>query len=170
MKFHWLFQFCAWLDKTAISQFIQASSWIVPMVQTVHILSIAAVLASATMIVGRLAGWAGQEQSARQFAARHLPFIWWPLLALLATGIIMIIGEPARELANWVFQLKMLLLITAIGVTRVIQQRLAITAPDGAVGSRAVDEPVVASVRTLSFVALLLWVAIILAGRWIAYI
>ena len=163
MRFHWLFQLSTWIEQTALSQFIQTTTWIVPAVQTVHILAIAAVLASATMIAGRFAGWAGRDQPPRRFVARYLPFIWWPLLALLATGIVMIIGEPARELANWVFQLKMAMLICAIFATRTLQRRLENGATEPS--SRASGP-----MRTLSLVALALWVGIILAGRWIAYI
>jgi hypothetical protein len=164
MRFHWIIRLCTWLDQTAISQFIQSAGWIVPAVQTVHILSIAAVFASATMITCRLIGWTGLDRSPRQFAARFLPFIWWPLLLLLATGTVMIIGEPARELANWVFQLKMLLLIAAIIATRTMQRKLAAATSSSA--GTGTPRPL----RALSVVSLLLWVGIIFAGRWIAYI
>ena len=163
MRFSWLVHFCAWLDHTALSQFIQGAGWIVPAVQTIHILAIAAVLGSQTMIAARLVGLVGRDQSPRRFAARFLPFIWWPLLMLLATGIVMIIGEPARELANPVFQLKMLLLLAAIFVTRALAPRLEEQA-SGPAGSAPRSAP------ALGLVALLLWVGIIFAGRWIAYI
>ena len=163
MRFFWLAHFCAWLEHTALSQFIQGAGWIVPAVQTIHILAIAAVLGSQTMIAGRLLGLVGRDQPPSRFAARFLPFIWWPLLALLATGIVMIIGEPARELANPVFQLKMLLLIAAILVTRAVAPRLEEQSSRPTAGSAS------RSARALGVVALLLWVGIIFAGRWIAY-
>ena len=164
MRFTWLTHFCAWLDHTAVSQLIQGAGWIVPGVQTIHILAIAALLGSQTMIAGRLVGLIGRDQSPSRFAARFLPFLWWSLLVLLATGIVMIIGEPARELANPVFQLKMLLLISAILVTRALAPRLEEQSSRPATGSAS------RSARALGVVALLLWVGIIFAGRWIAYI
>ena len=169
MRFQWLTRFCAWLEATSVSQTIQSVSWIVPAVQTVHILAIAMVLGSAVMIACHLLGWAGQDQSPRQVAGRFLPFIWWPLLALLATGLVMITGEPARSLANGAFQLKMVLLLGAIAATRVFQSGLAGTAAskrgEGAAGVQALARPA----RLLGIIALALWVGIILAGRWIAY-
>src|SRR5207253_2508071 len=92
---------CAWLEQTPLSQVIQSTGWIVPAVQTVHILAIAAVMASTLMIA-----WRGEQ--------RFRPVIWWALPVLLATGVVMIAGEPARSLANPIFQLKMLLLASAI--------------------------------------------------------
>src|SRR5689334_10460260 len=98
--------FCAWLDQTAASQIIQTQAWIVPAVQSIHILAFALVLASALMINLRLIGIFGRDQSLERIAARFLPFIWWPMLVLLASGAIMIVGEPARALKNPVFQVK----------------------------------------------------------------
>ena len=45
---------CIWIDQTALSQAIQTASWVVPSVQTVHILAIAAVMGAAMMISLRL--------------------------------------------------------------------------------------------------------------------
>ena len=98
---------CHWIDQTALSQWIQIAGWVVPTVQTIHILAIAVVASSALMLDLRLIGvfWANRPLEAVK--ARFLPLVWWPLLVLLATGIIMIVAEPARSLKNPAFQLKM---------------------------------------------------------------
>ena len=57
----------------------------------------------------------------KDVSSRFLPFVWWPLLILFATGAIMIIGEPARSLKNPAFQLKMILLVAALVVTGLFQ-------------------------------------------------
>src|SRR5712671_5180036 len=103
MRTRALDSFCAWLEQTPLSQTIQSAGWIVPAVQTIHILAIAAVVSSALMIALR------SDTRLRQV-------IWWALPVLLATGIVMIIGEPVRSLANPVFQLKMALLASALVV------------------------------------------------------
>ena len=77
---------CVWLDQTALSQAIQATSWAVPTVQTVHILSVAVVITSALMLDLRLIGVVGVDQPLDRVWARFLPFVWWPLLILLATA------------------------------------------------------------------------------------
>ena len=114
---HWINDVCVWIDQTALSQTIQSTAWIVPTVQSVHILAIAAVAASALMINLRLLGIFAADQPLKDVLARFLPFVWWPLLVLLATGAIMIFGEPARSLKNPAFQLKMALLIAAVIAT-----------------------------------------------------
>src|SRR3954468_18730210 len=103
-----LLNFCSWLEQTPFSQTIQSTGWIVPAVQTVHILAIAAVMSSVLMLDLRLLGLAGGDQPIARVRQRFRPVIWWVLPLLLATGALMIVGEPARSLANPVFQLKML--------------------------------------------------------------
>src|SRR5262249_26321816 len=151
---------CVWIDQTPLSQAIQATSWVVPTVQTVHILAIAVVASSALMIDLRLLGVFWADKSMKDVFSRFLPLVWWPLLILFATGAIMIIGEPARSLKNPAFQLKMLLLVTALIVTGLLQffQR-----QDGAFGDlRSARRPLRV---TIAVVSMLLWSAIIFAGR-----
>jgi hypothetical protein len=161
---HWLNVVCAWIDQTALSQIIQTKAWIVPTVQTIHILAIAVVMTSALMIDLRLIGVLSRDQSLARVSARFLPFIWWPLLILLATGAIMIIGEPARALKNSVFQLKVALIIVAMIVTYLFQLRLRNSPTFGNLADGARGAPL-----ALAIVSILLWAGIICAGRWIAY-
>jgi uncharacterized protein DUF6644 len=160
----WLDQFCTWLDQTTLSQAIQGAAWVVPTVQTIHILSIAVVVASVLMIDLRLIGAVGADQSLKRVSARFLPWIWWPLLILLATGAIMIIGEPARSLKNPVFQLKMGLLVTAIMITGMHQWLLG---RDLAYGDSATGATPAAWL--IAILSVLAWGGIVFAGRWIAY-
>jgi hypothetical protein len=156
--------FCSWLDQTAMSQIIQRTTWIVPTVQTIHILAIAVVAASALMVNLRLIGVFGADQSLKDVSSRFLPFVWWPMLVLLATGTIMIVGEPARSLKNPAFQLKMGLLIVALILTGIYQFRLR---RDPAFGELTAGRRIGAT--TIATLSMLLWTGIIFAGRWIAY-
>jgi hypothetical protein len=157
-------QICQWIDHTALSQTIQATKWVVPTVQTVHILAIAVVASSALMIDLRLIGVFWPNRPMNAVSARFLPLIWWPLLILLATGVIMITGEPARSLKNPAFQLKMALLIAALIVTALFQflQRRNAAFGDLRTGPRV-------TAAAIAIVSMLLWCSIIFAGRWIAY-
>jgi len=139
-------RFCAWLEQTPLSQAIQVTGWAVPALQTIHILAVAAVMASALMLSLRLAGMVWRDEPLPRVYARFRPVIWWSLPLLLATGAVMIIGEPARSLENPVFQLKMTLLVSAVVVTLLPFRN-----------------------RIVAVASLALWCAIVFAGRWIAY-
>jgi hypothetical protein len=155
---------CLWIDQTPLSQAIQVTSWVVPAVQTIHILAIAIVASSVLMIDLRLIGIFWADRPLKDVSSRFLPLVWWPLLILFATGTIMIIGEPARSLKNPAFQLKMLLLLAALIVTGLLQFFQRKNAAFGDLGSG--PQPLAV---TIAIVSMSLWSAIIFAGRWIAY-
>ncbi len=156
--------FCTWLAATPVSEAIQNISWIIPLTQTVHILAIGVVLASAAMVDLRLFGLAGRSEPMADVARRLLPWIWGGLPVLLLSGLILITGEPSRELQNATFVKKMILLAAAIGVTALLQVSLRrdaefwIASP----GRRL-------SAKVMALLSIALWIAVIFAGRLIAY-
>lgn len=156
--------FSAWLENTPLSLTIQTVNWIIPSVQTAHILAISMAMAAATLVDLRLLGVAMREQAAADVAQRFFPWIWRALIVLLFTGAILVIGEPGRSLQNPAFVLKMILLVIAMLLTAGLQRSLK-TRPrfwELATGGRAA--PGAAAVLSLA-----LWISIIFAGRWIAY-
>jgi hypothetical protein len=159
----WLANFCSWLAVTPFSLLLQNVGWIVPAVQTLHILAIGVVISAVFIVNLRLMGILGVDQSLARVSARFLIVIWWTLPVLLASGAVLIIAEPARSLGSFAFQLKMLMLALAIIVTLYCQHVLM---RDAARRDRR-GGPTTA--KMVAVVSLLLWIGIIFAGRWIAY-
>lgn len=156
--------FCEWLASTAVSNTIQDVHWIIPLTQTVHIACIALLIGSVAMLDLRVFGFAGGSDSVTATAKRLLPWVWWPLPVFLFTGLILIVGEPSRELENPTFVTKMILLAAAVIVTGVLQTTLY-REPD----IRDASSARARSAKLLAVVSLTLFVAIIFAGRLIAY-
>src|SRR4051812_8542796 len=98
------------LSQTALSQMIQNITWIIPVVQSIHIAFISIVIGAAGMANLRILGLGMRSQSTSPLPNRLFPFVWWSLPFLLLTGLILIIGEPVRSLENVTFQIKMILL------------------------------------------------------------
>jgi hypothetical protein len=154
--------FCDWLSNTHVSLAIQSALWVVPAVQTVHILCVSLVMSSVAMLDLRLMGLVGRRQPISRMVGRLLPWVWYSLIVLATTGIILIIGEPMRELPNAAFQAKMAMLATVILITLVIQQQSKKNA--------TYWETRQVLAKLIGLFSLLLWVGIVTAGRWIAYI
>jgi len=91
-----LTSFAEWLSQTSISLVIQTHEWIIPTIQSIHIVAIGLVVVSVFMIDLRILGWAGRDQSLIETTGRFGPWLTAALCVLLATGVVMIIGEPAR--------------------------------------------------------------------------
>ncbi len=158
-------KFCDWLSLTPVSQTIQNVEWIIPMVQSVHIIAIAIVMSSMIMVDLRLMGLVGQSQPVSGLARRFIPWVWWALVALLLTGMVLIAAEPRRDLLNPVFQAKMALVLAALVVTAVFQEtvRRNMEFWDLSPGRRT-------GAWVTAVLALLVWTASVGCGRWIAYV
>ncbi|HXP86367.1 MAG TPA: DUF6644 family protein [Bryobacteraceae bacterium] len=158
-------QFAEWLSTTFLSVFIQNhNSWAIPTIQSIHIVGIALVLGSVFMIDLRILGWAGTDQTLRQTTSRFGPWLTGALCLLLVTGVLMVIGEPVRELVTFSFWLKMLLV--AVGTLIAVVFRITLRKRE-----QQWEETLVTrrSTKLLAILTFLVWACIIILGRLIAY-
>jgi hypothetical protein len=149
---------------TALSHTIQTTGWIIPALQTIHILGIAVLFFAAVIVDLRLLGVLQRDVAIKDVARRFLPVIWPTVLVLLITGGLLIVGEPRRSLLNTTFYLKMSMLACAIVLTAVLQWVLS-SAPE--FWERGRGRRI--AVRLVATLSILVWCGIIFAGRWIAY-
>ena len=156
--------FANWLAKAGASQAIQEHAWIIPVVQCVHIVAIAVVMGSVLMTNLRILEIAGRSQTMTSTARRFMPWLWWGLAIAAVTGIVMIVGEPVRELVNPAFWSKMTLLALSLGAAALFQATLTHRL---AFWERTSAER--KFTRILAVASLLVWVGIVILGRWIAY-
>jgi hypothetical protein len=169
--------FATWLDGTAFSTALKDNFWVVPTIQSIHILAICLVLTSAVIVSLRAWNLIGADWTPHQWARRLYPPHWWGLLVLLVTGVLQALAEPTRDLPNPAFQLKMLLVLIAVPIalwmTRQFYAEGSATNTAEAASSSglalAANQTTI-MVRAASLVILILWLAIIFLGRWIAYI
>lgn len=163
-----MLDFAAWLEATPLSITIQTKGWVIPLVQSIHILMIGIVFVSILMIALRVLGKVRMDQAFAEVWNRFSPWMWTALVVMVLTGIVLVIGEPLRQFASLSFWLKMTLL--AIGVVSAVvfgrALRSAATVPGLPVG----DEPQFSTgTRAVAIVTVVLWLAIIFLGRAIAY-
>ena len=142
-------QFVDWLAQTSLSVAIQTHEWVIPTVQSIHIVLIGVVLGSVLMINLRVLRVAGHDQSLGQTTARFGPWLAWALVALLLTGLAMVVGEPARELLAFSFWAKLTLVTLGTAAEIVLVTRFP--------------------TKALAVVTLLIWIGVVVLGRLIAY-
>jgi hypothetical protein len=157
-------EFATWLSGTSLSELIRQESWIIPSLQSIHILAIAALFSSALIINLRLIGKADAGQALTATLARFVPWIWTAFLVLAATGAFLVIGEPKRELTSAPFWIKMSLIVVGLAATLWLQRSVSRNPAEW-------DRPENAGrARLYAFGTLLVWVGVITAGRLIAYV
>ena len=153
-----------WLAATSLSHTIQTNGWVIPTLQTIHILSVAVLFSSAILVDLRFYRALQRDVPLADVARRFLPTIWPVLLILLITGSLLIIGEPRRSLLNTTFYLKMALLAVAVLLTLALQWSLRV-APEFWERDRRRR----IAGQLAATVSILVWCGILFAGRWIAY-
>ena len=121
-------------------------------------------MGSVLMIDLRILEWAGMDQTLRQTTNRFGPWLTGSLAVLLVTGILMVIGEPVRELVTFSFWLKMALVAAGTLIAAVFQITLRRH-------EQHWEEALVhrAPIQWLAILTFLTWVGIIVLGRLIAY-
>jgi hypothetical protein len=156
--------FCDWLAATPLSTAFQDWTWFVPTVQVVHIICISVIFMVVLRIAVRLLRPQRNAGTFGPFLAGQMPAIWTAMAVLLVSGTLLTITEPARELLNWAFRTKMILVLMLVGVIAGVRHATRDNADFGASGKTRVRA------RSVAILLMVLGVAIITAGRWIAYV
>lgn len=134
------------------------SPWVVPTMQSLHILALAIIFTSVLVIAGRIHGFVWADISLKQTAARFSPWAFGALAVLVCTGIILILAEPVREILALSFWIKMVLLAASIVIAMRFIKKM-----------KANDSEITPAMRRMAIVTIVLLVAIIFLGRFIAY-
>jgi hypothetical protein len=134
-----------------------------PIVQTVHLLSIACIAGSIVMIDLKVLGLALPSQNLSELVRRSMPWLWWSLPMLLISGSMFVLARPQRYFVNPVFGIKFALLLPAVLLALVFHLRARRTGYWEESPARRVQA------KTIAAVSLLLWIGVLLAGRWIAF-
>jgi len=155
--------FAIWLRATPLSLAIASHDWVIPAVQSVHIVMIAALIGSILVINLRLLNLIEKGQAITTLMDHYLPVVAISILVLALTGAVLIIGEPTRALFRITFWIKMALVLAAAILTWGLSRFSRTPAALGGDASAAM------ALKGGAVLALLLWTAIIFAGRWIGY-
>jgi lysylphosphatidylglycerol synthetase-like protein (DUF2156 family) len=151
-----------WLQSTRLSNTIQSVDWIIPTVQSIHIVTIALVFGSLLTIALRVLGRVRTDQPFPDVLGRFTPWIRNGLVVLASTGLVLLIGEPVRELMSMSFWVKMVLLALGIGSAAALCRSVERHSAGG-------DQGFSPAARWGAVATVVLWLLIIFLGRAIAY-
>ena len=156
---------CKWLNQTAVGAAVRESLWLFPTIETLHLLGMAALVGTVTVLDLRLLGWAMRRERVSALAEKLLPWAWAGFAVQVVTGVLLFSSEAVKVCSNPAFRLKMLLIFLAglhAAIFHWIVYRDVANWDDSAV------LPMKAKIS--GFVSILLWVGIVAAGRFIAFV
>jgi putative copper export protein len=159
-----MLEFADWLASTPLSATIVNNLWMIPAIQSVHIIAIGLLVGALLMLDMRVLGLLSKDQTVTQVNDRYAPWIWGAIVVLAISGCLLIVGEPRRELLSFSFWVKMTLL--AIGIAIVLAFQFYLKA--NAAMWKDTGEPTPLT-KFFAILSICIWVAIIFLGRFIAW-
>jgi hypothetical protein len=154
----------AWIEALPISTHIGATAWF-PLLESLHVLSSTFIVGSILMVDLRLLGLAGVRHPVSRIVREVIPWTYAASALSVATGVGMFATRAAHYAGNAAFQVKMTLLVLAavnMAVFHLVSAR-------GIADWDAASSPSVAA-RAAGAASLMLWVGIMLSGRWIGHL
>lgn len=153
-----------WLEDSTLSRAIQQWIWLYPIIEILHIASIAILFGSVAMFDLRLLGYSRQIL-VTDLAQHLLPWSYVSFGAVALSGFLLFAVDAREIAANPAFRLK-LILIVATGINAVAFH----VGPFRSVKrwNRGMTAPAI--VKAIAVLSLVLWTCIIVCGRLIAYL
>jgi len=152
------------IHASALSEWIRGSLKAMPIIEATHVLAVALVFGSVLVVDLRLLGFPDAKRRITQISHEMLRFTWIGFAVAVITGILMFMPNSITYYSNTVFRLKLLALLAA-GINMAIFQ--FVTWKGVAAWDQDARAP--AAARLAGVLSLLLWVTVILLGRWIAF-
>jgi hypothetical protein len=147
-----------------LSQYVAASSWAFPTIETIHVIAIVTVVGSITVMDLRLLGLASAESRVTEISNDTLPWTWGAFVVAFITGALLFISKATDYTVNPFFMWKMVVIVLAglnMGVFHLMTWRSIDTwdlrrdAPTGA--------------KIAGALSLTLWLVVVFLGRAIGF-
>lgn len=152
--------FAEWLSLTAPSVAIQSAFWFIRLLQATHLITAGVAAVAGLMIALRVLRLQRADQPFDAVWARFAPWLAASLGVMAATGIAQSLGDPVREFTSFSYWLKLALVLGCALGTLLVGRAARRTPP-----AAGFSLPVKLAAAGL----VLLWLAIPLLGRMIAY-
>ncbi len=144
-----------------LAVWVREVTWAYPVVETAHIVGLACLVGSIAVVDLRILGWS-RTLSAVALMRHVLPLSIAAFFLVVATGLMLFLAHAGELIGNRVFVIKMCLIGLA-GVNAALFHTGSWANPDTWVDQAPLPA------RALAVSSLLLWMAVISCGRWIAY-
>jgi hypothetical protein len=152
----------AWIESSALSDWVRGSDCICafPTIIALHNIGMAFLAGGSVAIDLRIIGFAATMPLKPM--GRFVPLLWLAFALNAVTGILLLIAYPTKALTNPLFYIKLSLVALAVGLVYRI-------ATDILPASEVDQKPLAARAKVLAIASLATWVALIAAGRYLAY-
>jgi hypothetical protein len=138
--------------------------WLFPIVETLHVISLAMVFGSIVMVDLRLVGTASRNSAVSKLSAEVLPYTWVAFICAAVTGTLLFVSKAHVYFYNLQFQLKFLCMFLAavnMAVFHFGAYRHVLEWDE--------RHPPPRAARLAGALSIALWIGVIFFGRWIGF-
>ena len=154
----------SWLQQTGVATGIRDSLLLFPLLEAVHVIGLALVFGTITIIDLRLLGAASAGRSFRRMSAEIMRWTWAAFAVTALTGVLMFITNATVYYNNLYFRAKIALLVLA-GINVMVFELTA--GRSMRQWDQAPSAPGIG--RVVATVSLVVWVGVIVTGRMIGF-
>ena len=108
-----------------VAQTIRHSRWLLPAIETAHLLGYSVLIGTIVTVDLRLLGLGVRRQTASQIACKLAPWTLGSLGLAIGTGLLLFSYDPMKFYANKVFPFKVAFLVAAVGFHYLVFPRVS---------------------------------------------
>lgn len=159
-----LLDWCRWLETTSVSVGIRESIWTYPIIESIHVLSLAMFMGLLLVWDLRLVGVVLPQVRVSRIWSRLFPWIGVGAVAMVVSGLLLFWSDPVRFYGNVFFRIKVfglfLALLNALAFHFGIERRI-VDWDTSRIPPRAA--------RLAGGASIVLWTIVVITGRFVAY-
>ena len=152
--------FFEWCETTWIGALIRDSAWLFPVIESVHLLALAAIGGAVLLVDLRLLGVGLRQRPVAELARDAEPWLAWSLVVMLATGVMLFSSEAVKCYYSPAFWVKMTTLPIALVYVATVRRWVA---------GREEGRIRPAWRALAGGISVALWFTVAAAGRWIGF-
>ena len=154
-----LLPFFEWCEASALGQLVRSSTWLFPVIESVHLLGLSLLGGSLLVVDLRMLGVGLRGQRMADLERDARPWLVRSLIVMGMTGVPLFLSEAIKCYYNPSFWVKITTLPIALLFAFTVRRRVA--------ANHALD----ASIRSrlVGIASLGLWFTVAAAGRWIGF-
>jgi hypothetical protein len=155
-----LLPFFQWCENSGVGETIRSSSWLFPVIESVHLLGLAVIGGAVLVVDMRLFGFGLGRQPVAQLAADAQRWLVGSLIVMLITGTLLFTSEAIKCYYHIAFWVKMTSLLLAIIFTFTVRRKVAMA-----------DETRIRPLwsKLVAVISVALWSGVGVGGRWIGF-
>jgi hypothetical protein len=153
-----------WLEGFAVSGTIRESMWVFPVIETLHVVTLAMTVGSIALLDFRLLGLGFDRRPVRTAARESLPWTWGAFTATCLSGFLMFASAASYYVTIPAFRYKALCLALA-GINMLVLHFGRWRELD----EWNEDAQIPASAKAAAALSLLFWGGVVLFGRWTGF-